>query len=79
MTPRQGGGWYLTRMTLVCCAADARAVKLEVRGAPAPPADAWVSLSGYYLSSAGTDPETAVPVVGADDVREIDAPGETYG
>lgn len=78
VTPGQNGGWYLTRMTLVCCAADARAIKVDIRGAAAPPADTWVRLRGTYRPSADPDPEKAVPVLDAEDVTEIAAPNETY-
>lgn len=78
MTPRQEGGWYLTRMTLVCCAADARATKIVVRGVAAPPADAWVSVTGRHAPSADADPEKALAVLTADSVTPVPAPAETY-
>jgi uncharacterized repeat protein (TIGR03943 family) len=78
VTPRGGGGWYLTRMTLVCCAADARATKIEVRGAGAPAADTWVTVLGAYAPSTKSDPDTAVPAMEAATVTEIAAPAEAY-
>ncbi len=77
-TPREGGGWYLTRMSLSCCAADALATKVEVREAPAPPTDSWVALTGSWLPSERMESEDGVPVVRALDVRAVDPPHDPY-
>lgn len=39
-------GWELTRLVVSCCAADSQSLKVRVRGAPAPPADQWVTVVG---------------------------------
>ncbi len=78
VTPGERGEWYVTRISLVCCAADSLATKIEVRDAPAPPADTWVQVRGHYLPSADPDPEKAVPVIGVDRLTEVPAPNETY-
>jgi uncharacterized repeat protein (TIGR03943 family) len=64
--PQQGGGWYLARATLTCCAADARTVKIEVDGARSNFAtDAWVTVTGSWAASAERDPAKAVPRIRA--------------
>jgi uncharacterized repeat protein (TIGR03943 family) len=78
VTPRPGGGWFLTRMALSCCAADARAVKIEVRDAPAPPTDTWVEVTGTWAPSAQPRTDDGVPVIVAREVRGIDPPRDTY-
>lgn len=69
-----GGGWYLTRIVLVCCAADGFAYKIETRGAPAPPADTWVEVTGSY---AGVVDD--IPVLRVDEIYEIEQPENPYG
>jgi uncharacterized repeat protein (TIGR03943 family) len=46
ITPRPGGGFYLTRMVITCCAADARPLKVLISGGPAeqPAADSWLAV-----------------------------------
>jgi len=78
VTPRDEGGWYLTRMALNCCAADALAVKVEVRGAAAPPADSWVEVVGTYVPSGADDPTERPPALDVSEVRQIEAPREPY-
>lgn len=78
VSPRKSGGWFLTRMSLSCCAADALATKVEVRGADAPPTDSWVRVVGRYEPSGNADPATAVPVVVAQELQAIDKPQNPY-
>lgn len=60
VTPRPEGGWYLTRMSLRCCAADAAAIRVAVLDAPSPPIDRWVEVDGTWLpSQPGPDPGQA--------------------
>lgn len=42
-------------MGLSCCAADAYAVSVRARGAPAPPPDTWVRVEGGLGAPAGAD------------------------
>lgn len=44
--PRKGGGWYLTRLQVSCCAADAIALQIVIRGVPEPKKGAWVNVVG---------------------------------
>jgi uncharacterized repeat protein (TIGR03943 family) len=80
VTPRPAGGFYLTRITITCCAADARPVRIAVRGGERTfPADTWVAVTGTY----GGRDEAAkaadrVPVVRAESVDVVKAPAEPY-
>jgi uncharacterized repeat protein (TIGR03943 family) len=78
VTPDGAGGWYLTRISLSCCAADGRATKVAVRGAPAPPADRWVRLTGEWVPDGPAMTDDAVPAITARDVVEVDAPRNPY-
>lgn len=78
VSPRKAGGWFLTRMSLSCCAADALATKVEIRGAAAPVTDSWVRVVGRHRASDGSDPSTAVPVLEAAAVEPVDRPQNPY-
>lgn len=79
VTRGDGGVWYVTRLQVACCAADATAIKAEVRGTEAPEADTWVTVTGTWhprgeLGSAATWP----PVLDATTVRAITEPSDPY-
>ncbi|WNV76932.1 TIGR03943 family putative permease subunit [Geodermatophilus sp. DSM 44513] len=80
VTPREGGGWYVSRIGIKCCAADAVAVTVVVdaeRGDLA--ADQWVEVVGSWAPPrphpAGGHPEA---VVAPRSVTPIEAPANTY-
>jgi uncharacterized repeat protein (TIGR03943 family) len=80
VTPRPAGGFYLTRITITCCAADARPIRLAVPDAEqALPADTWVAVTGTY---GGRDQAAAtadqVPVIRATSVDPVATPSEPY-
>ncbi|MET8894122.1 TIGR03943 family putative permease subunit [Streptomyces albogriseolus] len=79
VTRDDDGTWYVTRLRVACCAADATAVKAEVRGVRAPETDTWVAVTGTWhprgrLGSAAAWP----PLLDATDVRPIAAPADPY-
>lgn len=79
VTRDDDGTWYVTRLRVACCAADATAVKAEVRGVRAPEADTWVTVTGTWhpsgrLGSAAAWP----PVLDATDARPIAEPADPY-
>lgn len=79
VTPKPGGGWYLTRMALSCCAADARAYKVEVLDSPATPkADTWVQVVGKWVPSTEANPDKAVPRIHTSHVIEVERPKDPY-
>jgi uncharacterized repeat protein (TIGR03943 family) len=80
VTPRPDGGFYLTRIVLICCAADGRPVRVAVPDAPRTfPADTWVAVTG---SHGGLDVESAgagqVPVLRAAAVTLVPTPANPY-
>ena len=80
VSPRAAGGWYVTRFTVNCCAADATPVRVAVpTGPPDVLPDQWVEVVGT-VSPMLTDPAVGYPepAVDAVSVRVVDAPAATY-
>ncbi|MGV1037834.1 MAG: TIGR03943 family putative permease subunit [Candidatus Nanopelagicales bacterium] len=78
VTPAPNGKWWLTRLSLTCCAADAVTTKVLAVGAPNLPANTWVSLTGTYVAGGGTQSDTAVPWIKTEALRRIDEPKNPY-
>lgn len=72
------GGWYLTRLEIYCCAADAVVERVKVIGQPAPPRNQWVRTTGSWVTGTGADLKTAAQIR-ATDVTRIPTPEDTYG
>ncbi|WP_449062279.1 TIGR03943 family putative permease subunit [Planomonospora algeriensis] len=77
---KKQGQWYLTRMQLACCAADAFPLKVAIKGIPAPPADTWVEVTGTWIPPKFEKMPNGVvhPELSATDLVRIDAPAEPY-
>jgi len=74
-----GRGWHLTRMRINCCAADALALEVTVEGAPAPPEDPWVRLTGTWVPwKNGIPHDYTPPTIAATEVVTIKPPAEPY-
>jgi uncharacterized repeat protein (TIGR03943 family) len=69
--------WYVTRMTIGCCAADAISYQVQVADAERPPRDKWVEVTGVYEAGSGVG-GTEVPVIQASGVADTQAPAQTY-
>ncbi|WP_239115152.1 TIGR03943 family putative permease subunit [Planotetraspora kaengkrachanensis] len=72
--------WYVTRMQMSCCAADAIALKVAVLDAERPPDDTWVEVTGTWIAPK-TDriPNgTVPPELTTTEVTEIPQPFEPY-
>ncbi len=80
VTPRDGGGWYVSRIRIACCAADASAVSVVVDGPVAElAADQWVEVVGRWAPpqpnpSAGYAEAVIAPVA----VTPISPPADSY-
>jgi uncharacterized repeat protein (TIGR03943 family) len=84
-TAAPAGGWYLTRLTLTCCAADATVTKILVLGEdsssspqPVPVTNSWVTVIGRWLPGGGTQSETAIAHVQARTVTPVPTPSNPY-
>jgi uncharacterized repeat protein (TIGR03943 family) len=80
VTPRPGGGIYVTRLVITCCAADARPIKITVQGAAQDlAADRWIEVVGSYGGlDAGPGKSSQVPVIRADSVQPVRNPSQPY-
>lgn len=80
VSPRPGGGYYLTRLVVTCCAADARPVKIAVQGQTGQFAtDSWIEVTGSYGGmDAAAAKEGQVPIITADAVTQTTVPSEPY-
>ncbi|MEU0662564.1 TIGR03943 family putative permease subunit [Streptomyces lavendulocolor] len=76
----RAGTWYLTRLVVSCCAADSRSLRVRVHGAPAPPADTWVTVTGTWHPRGGGALGTATAPVAVDarTVRRVAEPVNPY-
>jgi len=72
-----GDAWYVTRLTIGCCAADALAFRVRVDGADRPERDQWVRVAGSYVEGTGLSLSDDA-VIDADEVTEIAKPRQTY-
>ncbi|MFB7667446.1 TIGR03943 family protein [Kitasatospora sp. NPDC056138] len=81
-TSRKGGGWYLTRLTISCCAADALTSKVEIRGGAAttqvPPPGSWVEVVGVWQPDGQTAQDDTIPALTAAQVTRIPEPRDPY-
>ncbi|MDH6576334.1 TIGR03943 family protein [Kitasatospora sp. MAP5-34] len=77
-TPKSGGGWYVTRLVISCCAADAMTYKAEIRGAAAPPAGSWVEVTGVWQPDGQSTQPDAVPALTAAQVVPVPQPRDPY-
>lgn len=77
-TPDPAGGWWLTRMMLACCAADALPSKVKVLDTPDLPADTWVTVTGRWVPGGGTQDADAIPLLRVETVRTIPQPKNPY-
>ncbi|GAA3000262.1 TIGR03943 family putative permease subunit [Streptosporangium longisporum] len=77
---KKKGQWYVTRMQIACCAADAFPLKVAVRGLDAPPADTWVEVTGTWIPQTfGEMPNGVVyPQLTGESLTPVKAPDETY-
>ncbi|MFI1023300.1 TIGR03943 family putative permease subunit [Streptomyces olivaceus] len=79
VTRNDDGTWYVTRLRVACCAADATAVRAEIRGVRAPEADTWVTATGtWHPRGRLGSPAAWPPVLDATDVRPIAEPADPY-
>lgn len=78
VTPDPDGGWWLTRMSMACCAADATVTKIHVVDPPDLAADTWVKLTGRWVPGGGTNSNEAIPWIEIDEIDQVPQPKEPY-
>lgn len=78
VTPDPAGGWWISRMAVACCAADAIASKVKVLNTPDLPADTWVTITGRWVPGGGTKTDTAIPLIEVLTLEEVPQPKNPY-
>lgn len=78
LPPGSRGQWWLARLTLSCCAADAVATKVLAVDTPALPNNTWVKVTGTWIPGGGTNSSAAIPWLKVESVEPIPAPREPY-
>lgn len=78
VTPDPAGGWWLTRLAIACCAADAITSKIKVVDGPELPANTWVTVTGSWVPGGGTQSDTAVPLIEVADLEQVPQPENPY-
>lgn len=80
VTPgEERGTWYLTRLLVGCCAADAQAVKVAMYGGPEPPRPGtWLSVTGTWHPLGTPGKDSAAAALDVRGLREIPEPANPY-
>ncbi|MFY7567353.1 TIGR03943 family putative permease subunit [Streptomyces sp. WI04-05B] len=79
VTHGDDGTWYVTRLLVSCCAADATTSKVEIRDADAPVTDTWVTVTGTWVPKGKLGSDAAwPPVLDAGSVRTVAEPSNPY-
>jgi uncharacterized repeat protein (TIGR03943 family) len=80
--PGPAGGWYLTRMVISCCAADAQPVKVGLDGTlpPGLVSNDWIEVTGAFDPKRDVDPvnEASIPYLRVTSAHPIAAPKSPY-
>jgi uncharacterized repeat protein (TIGR03943 family) len=78
----QPGGWYLTRMVITCCAADAQPVKVGLTGSVPDglSANEWLDVTGRYSTKVDHDSVNGetIPYLDVSSAHPVAAPKEQY-
>ncbi|KQV04435.1 MULTISPECIES: TIGR03943 family protein [unclassified Kitasatospora] len=72
-----GTDWHLNRLTVSCCAADARPLRVAIHGKEAPTLNSWVEVTGRWRF-AQLDNRSPVPHLDVLEVRTVPAPRNPY-
>lgn len=75
------GDFYVNRLLIACCAADAIPIRAKVTGAPsAYTTETWVRITGTYAGNEEPgDPNLdPLPIIRVDEVKRIPVPKEPY-
>lgn len=81
VTPTEDGtGFFVNRLQIACCAADALPFSIRViTDDPAPPTDSWVFVVGSYVPNPNADIDgERTPAIDADQIVPTPAPVNPY-
>lgn len=77
---QRGAAVELARLTIACCAADARPTRVRLAGelGPPAPADTWLRVRGTVLAGTATAATGYVPTVAVTAAEVVAPPGDPY-
>lgn len=71
-------GWYLARLQMACCAADAIVNKVLITDEPAPEVDSWVTVEGRWVEPEGDLHEVTTHELDVHELTPVDDPPDPY-
>ncbi|GAB3214078.1 TIGR03943 family putative permease subunit [Marinactinospora thermotolerans] len=74
----EGEGWYLARLQMACCAADAIVNRVLITNEPAPPEDSWWTVEGSWVEPEGGLQEIRDHRFEVHQMTEVDNPPDPY-
>jgi uncharacterized repeat protein (TIGR03943 family) len=76
----RGGGFLLTRFVVTCCAADARPIRVAIRGLapPWPAPDTWLQVTGTWRPEPRGAEDQRPPALDATNLQPISPPASPY-
>lgn len=72
------GGYSLARMIISCCAADARAMQIQIEGSPPFPENTWVTAVVTVQPGSGTLANGYVPTATVASIAQVEEPADPY-
>ncbi|GHC84470.1 TIGR03943 family protein [Nocardiopsis terrae] len=73
-----GEGWYLARLQMACCAADAVVNKVLITDHPAPEADTWWKVRGTWVEPEGELYDASEHEIDTSSVEAVTDPPDPY-
>lgn len=73
-----GEGWYLARLEMACCAADAIVNKVLITDEEEPEPDSWFTVEGYWVPPEGDLAEVSTHQFEVRSIEDVDSPPDPY-
>nr|WP_255430206.1 TIGR03943 family protein [Streptomonospora sp. PA3] len=73
-----GEGWYLARLQMACCAADAIVNRVLITNRPEPPEDSWWRVEGTWQPPEGPVQDARDHRFEVESMEEVDNPPDPY-
>ncbi|TDQ45883.1 TIGR03943 family putative permease subunit [Actinorugispora endophytica] len=74
----EGEGWYLARLQMSCCAADAIVNRVLIENEPEPPKDSWWTVQGRWLAPEGDIQEIRDHRFEIEEITSVENPPDPY-
>jgi len=74
----EGEGWYLARLQIACCAADAIVNRVLIENQPEPPEDSWWTVTGRWVEPEGSLQEVRDHRFEVTEMTPVDNPPDPY-